>query len=89
MDLILWRHADAAEGGYVVNTAALQSVNLGDTVKASLQGYGGFEPYTGPGFSRRHAKANAPLKYSTARSVVPASACTSPSSNRILSRVAS
>lgn len=51
--------ADAAEGGYVVNTAALQSVNLGDTVRASLQGYWGFEPYTGPGFSLRNAKANA------------------------------
>lgn len=51
--------ADAAEGGYVVNTAGLQAVDLGDTVRASLQGYWGFEPYQGPGFQLRNARANA------------------------------
>lgn len=49
--------ADAAQGGYVVNTASLQSVNLGDTVRASLVGYWGFEPYQGPTFTLRNANA--------------------------------
>ena len=42
--------ADAARGGYVVDTAALHSENIGDSVHASLQGYWGFERYRGPGF---------------------------------------
>lgn len=51
--------ADAAQGGYVVNTTSLQSAPLGDTVRASLQGYWGFETYQGPGFQLRNARANA------------------------------
>lgn len=51
-------HADAAQGGYVVNTARLQSADLGDTIRASLQGYWGFEPYTGPGFELTNAHSN-------------------------------
>lgn len=51
--------ADAVQGGYVVNTSSLPSATLGDTVKAQLQGYWGFEPYQGPTFSLRNANANA------------------------------
>ena len=42
--------ADAAQGGYVVDTSALHSAGLGDSVHASLQGYWGFDRYHGPGF---------------------------------------
>src|ERR1700722_17565771 len=42
--------ADAVQGGYVVDTAALHSVSMGDSVHASLQGYWGFERYKGPSF---------------------------------------
>jgi len=51
--------ADAAQGGYVVDTAGLRAVTLGDTVHASLQGWWGFEPYAGPAFELRNAHANA------------------------------
>src|SRR5216683_1085639 len=49
--------ADAAQGGYVVDTAALQSAGLGDSMHASLQGYWGFERYHGPGFVLMNARA--------------------------------
>ena len=41
---------DAVQGGYVIDTAALHTASLGDTVRASLQGYWGFERYHGPNF---------------------------------------
>ncbi len=50
--------ADAARGGYVVNTSALPAAALGDTVRASLEGYWGFENYQGPVFQLRNAHAN-------------------------------
>jgi hypothetical protein len=49
---------DGAQGGYVVNTARLQAASLGDTVRATLQGYWGFEPYQGPSFQLRNARTN-------------------------------
>jgi hypothetical protein len=49
--------ADAAQGGYVVDTSALHSAGLGDSVHASLQGYWGFERYHGPGFVLMNAHA--------------------------------
>ena len=42
--------ADARKGGFMVDTAALSTANLGDRVRASLHGYWGFEPYEAPGF---------------------------------------
>jgi hypothetical protein len=42
--------ANALQGGYLIDTAALHSAALGDSVHASLQGYWGFEPYRGPSF---------------------------------------
>ena len=42
--------ADAVQGGYVVDTSALLSGSLGDTVHATLTGYWGFDRYHGPTF---------------------------------------
>lgn len=49
--------ADAAQGGYVVDTALLHSAGLADSVHASLQGYWGFERYHGPSFLLMNAHA--------------------------------
>lgn len=49
--------ADALQGGYVVDTAALRSAVFGDSVHASLQGYWGFERYHGPAFVLMNAHA--------------------------------
>ncbi|MEP6545992.1 MAG: hypothetical protein ABJD53_00885 [Gammaproteobacteria bacterium] len=49
--------ADAVQGGYVVDTSALRSASLGDSVRASLQGYWGFERYRGPSFVLMNAHA--------------------------------
>ncbi len=48
---------DGLEGGYVVDTRPLQGVTLGETVRAQLKGYWGFEPYNGPGFQLRNTQA--------------------------------
>jgi hypothetical protein len=52
-------HADAMQGGYVVDTSKLGSVVLGDSVHAVLKGYWGFDPYEGPTFRliNVHAKS--------------------------------
>ncbi|MDP8983634.1 MAG: hypothetical protein M3N97_01095 [Pseudomonadota bacterium] len=49
--------ADAAQGGYVVDTSGLQSLTLGDSVQGSLRGYWGFEAYQGPSFRLMNAHA--------------------------------
>jgi hypothetical protein len=49
--------ADAVQGGYVVDTSALRSAGLEDSVHASLQGFWGFERYHGPGFLLMNAHA--------------------------------
>lgn len=51
--------ADAARGGYVVNTAGLRAAALGDTLTGSLEGYWGFDRYQGPGFQLRNARSTA------------------------------
>ncbi len=51
---------DAARGGFAVDTAALQNVNLGDSTRGSLHGYWGFEEYHGPSFNLVDAQAHAP-----------------------------
>jgi hypothetical protein len=43
-------HADALQGGLVVDTTALGDASLGDGVLASLHGYWGFDAYDGPQF---------------------------------------
>jgi hypothetical protein len=52
-------NADAAQGGYLVDTSALHSAGLGDSVHATLQGYWGFDRYHGPGFELMNAHAKA------------------------------
>ncbi len=47
--------ADAAQGGFVVDTSSLGAAVLGDSVLASLHGYWGFESYRGPSFQMRNA----------------------------------
>ena len=49
--------ADAAQGGFVVDTSALGSAVLGDRVEASLQGYWGFDAYQGPDFRLMNSHA--------------------------------
>src|SRR5882757_330119 len=49
--------ADAAQGGYVVDTSGLGSTNLGDNVQGSLRGYWGFDAYQGPRFRLMNAHA--------------------------------
>jgi hypothetical protein len=49
--------ADAARGGYVLDTSALHSASLGDSMRATLQGFWGFERYQGPGFLLMNAHA--------------------------------
>jgi len=51
---------DAAHGGFAVDTAALQSVDLPDSTRGSLHGYWGFEEYNGPGFTLVDAQAQPP-----------------------------
>jgi hypothetical protein len=51
--------ADAMQGGYVVDTSALRSAALTDSVHASLQGYWGFDRYRGPGFVLMNSHATA------------------------------
>jgi len=47
--------ADGTQGGFVVDTTALGSLNLGDSVEATLHGQWGFDPYQGPHFHLMNA----------------------------------
>jgi len=49
--------ADGTQGGYVVDTTALGSLKLGDSVEATLHGQWGFDPYEGPRFQLMNAHA--------------------------------
>ena len=51
--------ADPIQGGYVVDTTALGTATLGDSVVGQLKGYWGFDPYAGPTFRllNEHAKS--------------------------------
>jgi hypothetical protein len=51
--------ADAAKGGFVIDTSSLAAGALGDSVQATLRGYWGFEPYRGPSFQLTNAHAAA------------------------------
>ncbi|MGH8261500.1 MAG: hypothetical protein ACREUG_17605, partial [Steroidobacteraceae bacterium] len=52
-------HADAQQGGFVVDTAALDGTHLGDSLRASLDGYWGFERYDGPTFELTNVRPQA------------------------------
>ncbi|HEY2591107.1 MAG TPA: hypothetical protein VGI35_05900 [Steroidobacteraceae bacterium] len=43
-------HADAQQGGFVVDTSGLDGSQLGNSLRASLEGRWGFEKYAGPTF---------------------------------------
>ena len=49
--------ADARQGGFVIDTAALGQLNLGDSIRGSLHGYWGFDAYTGPSFRLANSRA--------------------------------
>lgn len=51
--------ADAEQGGFVVNTAALGKKDLGDDIRATLHGHWGFSDYQGPSFQLVNAQARA------------------------------
>ena len=42
--------ADAAQGGFVIDTSSLETASLSDRFQGSLHGYWGFEKFDGPGF---------------------------------------
>jgi hypothetical protein len=48
--------ADAAKGGFTVDTKPLSGVTLGPNVEASVRGYWGFEPFQGPAFHLQGAR---------------------------------
>jgi hypothetical protein len=52
-------HADAEQGGFVVDTSRLDGSRLGDTLRASLEGHWGFEKYSGPTFELTNAPPEA------------------------------
>jgi hypothetical protein len=51
--------ADAGQGGFVVNTAALRSTDLGDDIHGTLHGHWGFADYEGPDFQLVNTQARA------------------------------
>jgi len=50
-------HADAEQGGFVVDTSGLGAVSLGDSIHGSLHGDWGFDEYAGPSFELVNARA--------------------------------
>lgn len=56
-EIVLPAVADALQGGYVVDTSVMRSVDLGDSVQASLRGRWGFDSYDGPSFRLMNARA--------------------------------
>ncbi len=52
-------HADAQQGGFVVDTSALDGSHLGNSLRASLQGRWGFEKYAGPTFELTNVPSTA------------------------------
>lgn len=59
-DIELPAVADAAQGGFVVDTSALQSVDLSGSTRGTLHGEWGFEKYEGPVFTLVGTQARAP-----------------------------
>jgi hypothetical protein len=56
-DIELPASADAARGGFVVDTSSLGTASLGDRIHGSLHGYWGFETFDGPSFQLVNAHA--------------------------------
>jgi hypothetical protein len=51
--------ADAAQGGFVIDTSPLQAASLTDRFQGSLHGYWGFEKFDGPGFQLVNSQSQA------------------------------
>jgi hypothetical protein len=51
--------ADAAQGGFVIDTSPLATASLEDRFQGSLHGYWGFEKFGGPGFQLVNAHSQA------------------------------
>jgi hypothetical protein len=51
--------ADPAQGGFVVDTSALNGTHLDDNIQGALHGYWGFEKYDGPSFHLVNPRAQA------------------------------
>jgi hypothetical protein len=51
--------ADAAQGGFVIDTSPLQTASLEDRFQGSLHGYWGFEKFDGPGFQLVNTQSQA------------------------------
>jgi hypothetical protein len=51
--------ADAAQGGFVIDTSSLETASLADRFQGSLHGYWGFEKFDGPGFQLVNAHSQA------------------------------
>lgn len=49
--------ADAAQGGFIIDTSPLQAASLEDRFEGSLHGYWGFEKFDGPGFQLVNSQA--------------------------------
>jgi hypothetical protein len=59
-ELELPARADATQGGFAVDTSALQGTALGDSTLAALHGEWGFEKYDGPSFTLVDGAAHPP-----------------------------
>jgi hypothetical protein len=57
--IVLPAKADALQGGFVVDTSALSTASLGDSIRGSLHGLWGFDEYNGPSFQLANAHAQA------------------------------
>jgi hypothetical protein len=51
--------ADPEQGGIVADTAAIGTARLGDSVRGALEGYWGFQRYSGPTFKLVNVRAEA------------------------------
>jgi hypothetical protein len=51
--------ADPVQGGFIVNTSALNAAELDDSAQGAIHGYWGFEAYEGPGFRLVNTRAQA------------------------------
>ena len=49
--------ADPQRGGFVVDTSGVAPATLGDSIRGSLHGYWGFDPYEGPTFQLVNARS--------------------------------
>jgi hypothetical protein len=59
-EIALPAHADAARGGFVIDTHAVESAKLDAPVIGTLHGFWGFEPYEGPSF---HLRTSQPTQW--------------------------